>query len=344
MPSVHEGYGLQLIDESRYVFRKHLLVGDEHFFVHDMVTGNTNQLTPETLFLNVLGGSKVSGVSVSNGFIYFLGTNAMEGRRLISLSISTPSSYSPEFITPIYRPYTNAQGQVFPGYLFSPGKQNSKGFIIHVHGGGCQQFHQTPYLYMYDPVRRALLDKGYSFYFITYSGDLQSPSNAQMDESCTSASLQRLSDVKAAIQSLRTSDSYAPIIVWGHSFGAYLVNLLATSSDQLGVTGFISQAGIWNTQIYPEHFTIPNEPNPLVSATQIKTPLLVAHGTRDESVSYSQLEEVQKFAKNAKVPVTFFSADGENHLFDADHSQIQKEWLESILHFFGSLNGSDGGA
>jgi hypothetical protein len=39
----------------------------------------------------------------------------------------------------------------------------------------------------------------------------------------------------------------------------------------------------------------------------------------------------------------FFSADGENHLFDADHSQIQKEWLESILHFFDSLNGNDGG-
>lgn len=159
----------------------------------------------------------------------------------------------------------------------------------------------------------------------------------------------QIHDVKAAIRWLRgNADTYRidpdRIGIWGHSAGGHLAALAALTGDlpalegdcgTPGVSSRVQAAAIASANSDFLSLDLPDLDNPAITQlfggglaeredlmrlaspiTHVQPggpPCLIAHGTRDETVPFSQAEQLHRALLDAGVPVEFVPIDGGYH-------------------------------
>ena len=229
----------------------------------------------------------------------------------------------------------------FNGYLFKA--PHSKATIVYVYGGGCLFDSEVENLELYE-FGKALIAKGYSLFIPDYRAGYKFPSLfTYPPDSLEFFNLEyandELRDLKSAIN-LIARQGEKNIFVFGHSFGAYLSNLLATDTS-LGpnVKGFISANGWWKPT--------PNLLLDLVSPVTLRpidrpvgdlAPILVAHTIDDERIPVEQVEFFREWASaklGPKHTIEIFPTGGHSDLITGETSN--NPLLTRIYQFIDSL-------
>lgn len=79
--------------------------------------------------------------------------------------------------------------------------------------------------------------------------------------------------------------------------------------------------------------------SPAYHAENLSRPVLLAHGTRDRIVPYSQYEKFEKAVRDAPVVPTFLVIEGEGHGFSKPENE--KAWYDALESFLAEHNPAD---
>lgn len=111
---------------------------------------------------------------------------------------------------------------------------------------------------------------------------------------CAQFARNNLTDLRGMIPELaKVSD--LPRFILGHSYGGYLVNLMATQSVP-NVAGYISYAGVWDSKSN-DPTLVPKGMNPLASKAAELAPILVIQSKDDQNVPYTEFKKFSAWAK-----------------------------------------------
>lgn len=176
--------------------------------------------------------------------------------------------------------------------------------------------------------------------FLVLKPDFRGNAESEGDPERALNRLDYAADLLTLISSVHNLSEADPdnIFLWGHSMGGEIV-IRALEVSGGGVRG----ASLWAPAVtdFPEsilYFVRKHRPARLASVeaqikteikdsdfekvstlrslTHIKTPLIIHHGTLDESVPYEWGEALDKKLQEAHVARTFYTYRGENHNFD----------------------------
>lgn len=317
----------------------------DNIFLHDLENCKTTMVNDSSMIFRFVNAdfADLPLMTVHDNRVYFAAQNVFTKPQIISLSLNDKFEKRdfPSFF-PEIRPYKNSLEQTLDAYFFVPPNLNFKAIIVHIHGGNCTMRNAHPEVFNWSSAMENLYNAGYGFYFINYSGDKPSSSeyNSFAQLNCLEATERRIDDVSSAVNSIIDNFKSLPVLIWGHSFGAYLANVLSTRNT-LNVAAYISEAGIWNVKSFlrlknGRVNTLPNEIDPIENIQGIKKPMLIAHGTDDSQVEIDQLYLFQK--ESNKLPVTIFIAQNEGHSLSRGNSTTQKNWLNQLLIFLKELS------
>jgi pimeloyl-ACP methyl ester carboxylesterase len=244
----------------------------------------------------------------------------------------------------------------FDAYLYEP-SQPSKGLVIFLHGGGCRALIGSPvHLLETLPLNAKLREQGYSILLANYTSGINSTwqgvggietMHADLDEPtrckmATQIHLQGIRDMLAQVPELVSAPN-RKIVLMGHSYGAYLVNLLATDlTKPANVSGFISYAGIWDPALRDEwsarfHVSrdiMPVSRNPIDIAS-----ILVIHSQDDEAVNVNQLASFENWLGITARPktVTILKLkEGKHYTDDLRINAVISKSIDSFIQALGN--------
>lgn len=159
--------------------------------------------------------------------------------------------YSNEVLVQRKSVHTN-NGESLPAYYFSSA-QSAKGTLIFVHGGMCSGGSfalEKIYLNFLEALRMSWNVLAISYWKDKFPEKPTAP-NANSDlKYYTECGTNEVNDIKAAISMVKTQFPQKPIVLWGHSHGAFLANLAVTKfASQSKVEGLISEDGVWDAEL-----------------------------------------------------------------------------------------------
>lgn len=190
---------------------------------------------------------------------------------------------------------TAAHSKTLDG-AFYPSRK-AKGVVVYLSGGGCL-LTQGPHDLELDSVGQQFLQHGYSVWILEYRSKsrAKSLSTPEMAIKCRTETERQLAEIRETVAEL---PSDKPIYIYGHSYGAYLVNLLATSSVP-GVQAYISSHGAWDPRLENEiviNTIFPESVIPVAQAPRKLAPILVLHSEDDAQVSFAQVQAFRNWVK-----------------------------------------------
>jgi dipeptidyl aminopeptidase/acylaminoacyl peptidase len=143
----------------------------------------------------------------------------------------------------------------------------------------------------------------------------------------------------------------ARICIYGASFGGYSALMSAAREpdlyrcaagfagvydrvEQLSDTGaaFTVIGRAWLEQVYGTDKAEQREQSPVTHAAKIKAPVLLAHGTSDTTVLFSQSKAMRKALDAAKKPYEWHEYGGEEHGWHKDENAV--DFYTKLLAFF----------
>lgn len=202
----------------------------------------------------------------------------------------------------------------FDGYLYE--SKNPKGLIVYLHGGGCRALQGQPiHLLETLPLNKTLVDLGYSLLIANYtekinptwlsrSGVDAAYPDLNNEERCKLATEIHLHGIRDMMVQISAFYSSGPIILMGHSYGAYLVNYLASDSVRLGnVAAYISYAGIWDEALrnqWSAEFHVSRKLNAVSHDPKNLGPILIIHSADDVAVNIDQLDSFKRWLGDSR--------------------------------------------
>lgn len=237
------------------------------------------------------------------GFAFLLGAfvpvNAQTPERI---SFASASGLRVNFSAIVYRPQTP-----------------SIGTAIYIHGGGCNNTESETDVRGNWTVEM-LNGAGWTVVAPMYFENLPWTLAWLFDNKVMKAFCERnvgvlMKDLPLIVSQYRKSTSEKNIFFVGHSFGGYIVNLLATQSPRIeGVRGFISLHGIWDTlEMYPNQGidkVVPASIRPIDRSPESLAKILVIHSEDDGAVPASQMTTFRKWAGEVGYELKVYPSGG----------------------------------
>ncbi|ESQ79645.1 alpha/beta hydrolase [Asticcacaulis sp. YBE204] len=195
---------------------------------------------------------------------------------------------------------TTTDGLTIKGYYYPP-RDKTQPLVVFFHGNGGNGYYAARMAAPLTQNGSGLLVADYR----GYGGNPGKPSETGLRQ-----------DAKAFIDLGRTLQPGAPLYLFGHSLGGAVALDAATREDIAGVitlgtfSSLSDMAPAYARAILPDRFD--NRRN----VTLIETPLLLIHGTADQTVPFSQGEALRDAATKAGVKVRFLKLDGAGHQVD----------------------------
>ncbi len=105
--------------------------------------------------------------------------------------------------------------------------------------------------------------------------------------------------------------------------------------------GFLSRkAGKrWRAQVEGDEDFDLDTVSPATHAPNLARPVLLAHGTADATVPYSQYKKFEKASRDAPVKPTTLALEGEGHGFSKPENE--KAWYDALVRFLAEHNPPD---
>lgn len=180
------------------------------------------------------------------------------------------------------------EGKINVLHFHAPDK---KGVVLYIHGNGGN-------IQGYISRRNFFLRNGWDLFIMDYRGF--GKSTGELSEKALDA------DVEACWNHLAKSFSSDRIIVYGHSLGTGFATRLASRHKPKMLileTPYTSLAdvGQWQYPWLPIRYLIqyPSEAEKFIA--EVDAPVIVFHGTADQTIPYSQGERMAKKAKNGRL-------------------------------------------
>jgi dienelactone hydrolase len=333
--NIIQGYFPQKIDDKIFVYKK-IEGSDEiqpYFFdigknknwnASDSLVGQFSKGAPYSVFSkgvvaiynSTLVHNKVLKLDIEGGSVTLLkgldSTTGISEKRIESIKYSD---------------------QKLPAYLLLPTDGKLKGIVIYVHGGGASTFKYLSGDFFPEIIE--MIHSGYGVLAVSYYNDATATSTlASYQEKYGTADAVSALDEQKDINSILAARDYVeskfknkPIYLWGHSYGGFLVNIMATAekAQQLNWNGIISQAGMWTSLRYG------NSPAPISSVQNLQDPFLIAHGHLDKNVNYSDAEAFVAMAKKYNRNFEFYFPSDQDHSFR--NPSEWEEWKTTLIHF-----------
>lgn len=241
---------------------------------------------------------------------------------------------------------SQVSGQVFPTFLHPTTRHIPRGTIVKIHGGGCG-FTRSPgdrsdsYVDILDVL---LNTQGYNVATIDYSVNLQTI-GSRVEENCASNVREEILRIQSLVAQLqRMSYGQAPIYLLGHSFGAYLVNYLASSKFKIsGIAGYISVNGIWDSRESLDSFgklpLVSSIYDPLENSSENLSPILIFSTDDDENIiPNDQIERFNQWSVNSKAQHTTIRLTQGGHGYSDEHFRSNLKRLVEEVNKFTALN------
>lgn len=243
--------------------------------------------------------------------------------------------------------FRNSHGDALAGILTEPGKPNGKGIVL-LHCFTCTKHHR-----ILRTLSQSLGDAGFTVVRFDFSGNGESA--GKIEESDYT---KMIGDVKEAVSLLRDR-GIRKVGVAGHSMGAMLSALSAHEDKRISAVGFIagsSQAarvreifpddvlekveeeGKAEAFVYGRSIILKREflhdvekYNIGLSIATLGRPLLVVHGTKDETIPVFHARQIYAWASEPKSLELIHGAD---HMFrKEEHLRLLKE---KVTGWFGN--------
>lgn len=151
----------------------------------------------------------------------------------------------------------------------------------------------------------------------------------------------------------------ARVCVVGGSYGGYAAiwavlrnpERYACAASWAGVTdfdrilrydrSFFSRNGFkrWREKVRGEGVEDMKHVSPLEQAAKLSRPLLLAHGTKDVVVPFTQYNAFEKAARSAPVPPRTLVIKDEGHSFST--AENEQQWYDALIAFLGEHNPAD---
>ena len=246
-------------------------------------------------------GPSISIGTVSNS-IYFINEKSalyrMDEEGKCELLLNTQEEGMPAFT---HREYTvkSKDGRIIPVHSFLPDNPTYKGILL-VHGGPGEKVDDPR-----DPIVLRLLQEGYEVVVPSYrgcSGNGQEHKDANLGEYGRAD----VWDVLAVGEDWKEKQpNKRPLAILGYSYGGYLT-FLSLSKERNPFDLGISLWGVTRLEHLKMHLprAYPNDPderdkavvyrNPLIQANKIKSPLLIVHGTQDNTSTNDDVKCIQQ--------------------------------------------------
>ena len=284
-------------------------------------------------------------------------------KKPIQLTKSMPESFTKEIIVvPEEVVYKSAEGWNIHAWLFKPKKIIAKikyPAIIWVHGGPTRQmrygWHPMPAYSIFYTFHQYLLQKGYVVLSVNFRGGIGYGKKFTQGIHL-SMGVNDCLDVVNGAKYLKSLDFVDPerIAVWGISYGGFLtLQLLAKYPDLFrlginfaGIINFVSWTK-WAEKNYPGACNafkpqLGGEPedNPkayyeasaINFVKNIKTPLINFQGTKDEAVTFKQMDEIiTAMVENGKYFKVHYYP-GESHAFRS--RKVWKDAFSNVEEYF----------
>lgn len=162
---------------------------------------------------------------------------------------------------------------------------------------------------------------------------------AQECEDATSTVLDDISNLITKLPSVLPSAAGKPIHIIGHSYGAYLANMLTTYPAAEKVASFVSYAGAWDIKsdlatykmknlVYSEKF------NPIERKPVGKPKLLLIHAKNDGSVPYSQTDVFKSWSKSQQYRSEYELFEDAQHWVECDaRPELHQKLMDGVIDF-----------
>jgi len=232
--------------------------------------------------------------------------------------------------------------------------------ILWLHGGPMCQ-----YSFDFNPLLSWLASCGYLVLAPNFSGSTGNGLDFMSRVLGEGCGLADLSDCLACAKWLRNYKEKEPrldlsrgIAVAGHSWGGYLAFMCMLESDTNGESVFscgVAAAGITDWFVQQRHTEVryydyalmggwvyekevqarARAVSPISKATNLRAPLLVLHGDKDQDVPFEQIPPFVQSAKSSPHPnacVEFHAYPGEGHGMSGT-SEVQSDYLRRIQTF-----------
>jgi dipeptidyl aminopeptidase/acylaminoacyl peptidase len=162
-------------------------------------------------------------------------------------------------------------------------------------------------------------------------------------EECALATKTQLADIKFAIENLQKQIPESvgkPIFILGHSYGAYLVNLLATDPKPItNVRAYISYQGVWDTRhlepsLQDQFFS--NKFNPIDQAANQLQSILILHSSDDPILPMDQIEAFKNWSQNGSDKYQAIVYPEGGHAISKERfNKSFKDLMQSIFDYLG---------
>lgn len=229
----------------------------------------------------------------------------------------------------------------FPVYFHQAA--NEKAIVLYVYGGACTFPGGKDYVNL-GPALDPFLSAGLSVIVPDYRAGLESPPVKEGEETeelvkrvCPSLTESYLRDLKKVVEQVRQKWPHQKLLVWGHSYGAYLANLWALQKDKDPlVEGFISSNGWWvSTHEQFLDLLSPAQLDPLIQPDAVLSKILVTHTQDDRRISVGQVEHFRRWLDSKKdssnARIVIFPHGGH---YPLDARYPSQELVGEILEFF----------
>lgn len=216
----------------------------------------------------------------------------------------------PCFASPIERiafKSTSGLRSTFSAIVYRP-NAFSLGTAFYIHGGGCT-FTESASDVQASWTVEMLNKAGWTVVVPQYFENLPWTldwlfNNKVMRNFCERNVNVLVRDLPLMVSQYRRATHDENIFFVGHSFGGYIVNLLATQSPRIDeVRAYISLHGIWDTlEMYEAQGTdrvVPSSVRPIDQSSENLSPILVIHSEDDGAVPFSQIATFKKWAGQA---------------------------------------------
>ncbi|MDJ0978113.1 MAG: alpha/beta fold hydrolase [Erythrobacter sp.] len=98
-------------------------------------------------------------------------------------------------------------------------------------------------------------------------------------------------------------------------------------------------AKAWRARVEGEEDFDLHTVSPAIHAARLNRPVLLAHGTGDQTVPFKQYEVFLQAAKTAPVPPTTLALEGDGHSFSS--SESEQQWYDALDAFLAKHNPAD---
>lgn len=245
--------------------------------------------------------------------------------------------------------YAARDGLTIHGYVTTPaGAAKPMATIVLPHGGPW-----TRDVWGWDPLVQFLASRGFAVFqpnfrgSYGYGGDFENAGDGEWG-------LAMQDDITDGVQWLIDQGVADPdrIGIFGISYGGYAALQGLVSTPELYRAG-ASYAGVTDLRLFMSNVNLRlrhvevmetlvgdrrhdearlNATSPAKNADRIRVPVLLGHGTRDDTVSISQSEAMARSLRRAGVPVELHIYDDELHWFLDDRKQA--DFLTKVADFF----------